>query len=83
MADIPNECPKCGSYLKWQEVIDPYTSGIPLSIYLPFSFAKHIRIHSVAVKGLFAETIKEKFGYYKVKYRCRDCGFEGTYDLPR
>lgn len=83
MAGVPNECPKCGSDLKWQEVIDPNTSGVPLSVWLPFSFAKHIRIRSTAVKGLFARPVREKLGYYEVRYRCRDCGFEGKYDLPR
>ena len=81
MDRIPNQCPRCGSYEKWLEVIDPNTSGIPLSLYLPFSFAKHIRLRLGAVRGVFRRPLRHALGRDQVQYRCHSCGFRGTYAL--
>ncbi len=73
MNDIPECCPQCGDKKAWKEVINPVTTGIPLG--------KHIRISFLSVRGLFSGVIKDKLGMNKVNYYCKNCGFEGFYDL--
>lgn len=74
MADIPSKCPQCGSRIAWKEKVKVLTSGIPIG--------SAVRIRLFSMRGLFARPIKKKLGFYKVKYRCKDCGFEETYELP-
>jgi len=76
MGGIPLKCPKCGRTKAWQEEVNALTSGIPVA-------GGAIRFRLISVRGIFARPIKEKLGFYKVKYRCKNCGYEETYDLPR
>lgn len=59
---IPERCPCCKKKSGWKEVINPFTTGIPIG--------KHIRISLVAKRGF----------RFKIKYRCRLCGYEKKYD---
>ena len=72
MANIPSSCPGCGSR-QWKERINAFTSGIPT--------AGGGRIRLISLRGFFAEPVKRKLGFYRVKYRCGKCGFEEKYDL--
>lgn len=74
MAGIPLRCPSCGS-TQWKEKINAFTGGIPT--------AGGGRLRLLSIRGVFAESIKEKLGFYRVKYRCGKCGFEEKYDLDR
>ena len=74
MSGIPSKCPKCGRTKAWKEEVNPFTSGIPAG--------SEVRFRLFSVRGLFARPIKEKLGFYKVKYRCKNCGFEEIYELP-
>lgn len=76
MSDIPSCCPACSSKKQWHEAVNIFTSGIPVA-------GGSSRIRLLSLRGIFAEPIKEKLGFYKVKYRCKNCGYEETYDLPR
>lgn len=73
MNSIPACCPHCGDEKAWKEVINPFTTGIPIG--------KHIRFSFFSVRGLFSSAIKDKLGMNKVTYRCKNCGFEGIYNL--
>lgn len=72
MGHIPSCCPSCGSK-QWKERINALTSGIPV--------AGGGRFRLISIRGFLAEPVKRKLGFYKVKYRCEKCGFEGHYDL--
>ena len=74
MSVIPSKCPKCGKTKAWKEVIKPATSGIPTAF-------GRVRT-GIVVKGLFAKPIERAFGFYRLTYRCRSCGFQKEYDLP-
>ena len=74
MSGIPLKCPKCGRTKAWKEDINAFTSGVPIGNAVRFRF--------ISVRGLFARPVKESLGFYKVKYRCKNCGFEETYELP-
>ena len=67
MDSIPKKCPKCGNAKAWKEEVNPYTSGVPTAF-------GRVRT-GIVVKGLFAKPIKQALGFYKVTYRCRNCGF--------
>ena len=73
MKGIPSKCPKCGRSKVWKEEVNAFTSGIPVGA---------TRIRFLVIRGIFAEPIKKKLGFYKVKYRCHHCGFEEHYELP-
>lgn len=60
---IPDCCPACKVRDMWKEVINPFTTGIPIG--------KHFRLKLMMTRG---------FGFYKVTYRCRKCGYENKYD---
>lgn len=74
MSGIPVKCPKCGRVKAWKEEVNPLTSGVPTAF-------GRVRA-GIAVKGLFAKPIKRAMGFYKVTYRCRNCGFRKEYELP-
>lgn len=74
MSSIPSKCPKCGSVKQWEEEVRPLTSGIPVG-------GGAVRIRFLSVRGLFARSIKEKLGFYRVTYRCHKCGFRKEYDI--
>lgn len=74
MSGIPSKCPKCGRAKAWKEDVNAFTSGIPLG--------SEVRVRFFSVRGIFSKPIKKKLGFYKVKYRCKNCGFEESYDLP-
>lgn len=76
MSGIPSRCPRCGNKILWKEQVNALTSGIPVA-------GGAVRISLISVRGLFARPIKEKLGFYKVKYRCKNCGYEEIYELPR
>ena len=76
MSGIPSKCPKCGRTKAWKEEVNPFTTGIPVGRAVRVSFF-------FSVKGIFSRPIKEKLGFYNVKYRCHNCGFEENYELPR
>jgi|GEM_PF-1718186 len=60
---IPKCCPSCKETYFWNEVINPFTTGIPIG--------KHFRLKLLMTRG---------FGFYKVKYRCKSCGYEARFD---
>ncbi|MBR3836096.1 MAG: hypothetical protein IKJ69_04855 [Clostridia bacterium] len=62
---IPEQCPSCQETDGWKEVVNPFTTGIPIG--------KNMRINIGIVRT-------GCFGFYKVKYRCEKCGFEDKYD---
>jgi len=62
---IPERCPACKEEDGWKEVVNPFTTGIPIG--------KHVRINLIHAHGF-------GLGFHKVKYRCKQCGFEGKYD---
>ena len=70
---IPELCPSCKAREEWQEVINPFTTGIPIGGSVRFSL--------ISNRGLFATPIKKRLGFYNVKYRCEKCGYEDNYDL--
>ena len=74
MTDIPSKCPKCGNIKSWKEDINPFTSGIPTAF-------GRVRT-GVAIRGLLSGPFKRALGFYKVTYRCHNCGFQKKYDLP-
>ena len=76
MSGIPSRCPRCGSKSQWAEKVNVITSGVPVG-------SGAVRFRLFSVRGLFEGPIKEKLGFYKVKYRCKKCSYEETYDLPR
>ena len=76
MSGIPSRCPQCGNKKLWTEQVNALTGGVPVR-------NREVRIRLVSIKGLFAKPIKEKLGFYKVNYRCKNCGYEETYELPR
>lgn len=76
MSTIPSRCPNCNNKTQWKEKINPFTSGIPLG-------NGAIRFHLLSVRGLLAEPVKKKLGFYKIKYRCKNCGYEEIYPLPQ
>ena len=76
MGGIPSQCPSCGNKQLWNEVVNPFTSGVPFAngrVRFGFNF--------LVIKGIFARSIKKKLGYYTVTYRCENCGYENRYDL--
>ena len=75
MSSIPSRCPSCNNETLWKEKINPLTSGIPIG-------NGAVRIHLLSIRGIFSGPIKERLGFYKVKYRCGNCGHEETYELP-
>ena len=75
MGGIPSRCPGCNSKKLWKEKINPLTSGIPVG-------NSSARFRLLSVRGLFAGFFKEKLGFYKVTYRCKNCGYEENYELP-
>ena len=75
MTGIPAKCPNCGSQKQWKERINPITSGIPLG-------NDQIRFRFLRIRGLGSGWLKEKLGYYTVRYRCHKCGYQGSYELP-
>ena len=74
MAGIPAKCPRCGRVKVWKEEINAFTSGVPIGGVARFRL--------ISIRGIFAHAIKEELGFYKVKYRCKGCGFEEIYELP-
>ena len=72
MDKIPPKCPQCGRTKAWKEEVNAFKSGIWCG---PFWG----RVRFCAPRGLFAEPIKRKMGYYKVTYRCHHCGFRKEY----
>ena len=74
MSGIPSKCPKCGRAKAWKEDVNAFTGGI--------SVGSAVRVRFFSVRGIFSNPIKKKLGFYKVKYRCKNCGFEENYDLP-
>ena len=73
MSGIPSKCPKCGKPKAWKEEINPHTSGIPTAF-------GRVRT-GIIIKGLFAKPMKRALGFYKVTYRCHNCGFRKEYEL--
>ena len=71
MAGIPTKCPKCGKTKAWKEEVNAFKSGI--------SVGGLGRIRISAPRGLLARPIKKAAGYYKVTYRCHNCGFRKEY----
>jgi DNA-directed RNA polymerase subunit RPC12/RpoP len=76
MSGIPSRCPHCGNKKLWTEQVNAFTSGVP---------ARNgaVRIRLISIRGLFAKPVKEKLGFYKVNYRCKNCGHKETYELLR
>ena len=72
MAGIPSKCPKCGRTKAWKEEVNAFTSGIPVGVFG--------RIRIGALRGLLARPIMKAMGYYKVTYRCHNCGFRKEYE---
>lgn len=62
---IPSRCPKCGSESGWKEVVNPFTTGIPL-------LGGRIRLSLIVTRG---------FRFLRVTYRCDDCQYSGKYTL--
>ena len=71
---IPPKCPQCGKTEAWQEQLNIFTSGIPVG-------NRATRIRLLVIRGLWAEPIKKRLGFYKVTYRCKSCGYTARYDL--
>jgi len=45
------------------------------------SWKKEINaIRFLSIRGLWARPIKKAIGYYKVTYRCHNCGFRKEYE---
>jgi len=71
MAGIPAKCPKCGRTKAWKEEVNPFKSGIAIG-----SLG---RIRFGGPTGLLARPIMRAAGYFKVTYRCHNCGFRKEY----
>jgi uncharacterized protein (DUF983 family) len=71
MAGIPAKCPKCGRTKAWKEEVNAFKSGVSVGIFG--------RIRFFAPRGLLARPVKKAAGYYKVAYRCHNCGFRKEY----
>ncbi len=67
MSGIPSKCPKCGRTKAWKEEVNAFKSGIPVG------GLGRIRIGTP--RGLFARLFMRATDYYKVTYRCHNCGF--------
>ena len=65
---IPDCCPSCKEVTEWKEVVNPFTTGIPIGNNLRFSF-----IHTRGF-GFYKVTYRcGKCGYeYKYDYRDKD-----------
>ena len=63
---IPACCPACGEADGWKEVINPFTTGIPIG--------KHIRIRLIQTRGFDFHQIEYrcKMCGYENKYDDRD-----------
>ena len=72
MGGIPSKCPKCGKSKGWKEEVNALKSGI--------SMGGPGRIRFCVLKGLLARPIKKAAGFYKVIYRCHNCGFRKEYE---
>ena len=72
MGGIPAKCPKCGRNKAWKEEVNAFKSGIPVG-----GFG---RIRIGAPRGLLARPFMKAAGYYKVTYRCHNCGFRKEYE---
>lgn len=66
---IPGRCPQCRAVDEWKEVINPFTSGIPIS--------ENVRLHIFSTRG-FGLHVKyrcRKCGLtdkYSLKDKCPD-----------
>ena len=76
MSGIPSRCPGCGNQRLWNEEVHAFTSGIPVG-------TGAVRLRLISVRGIFGKAFKKKLGFYKVTYRCKNCGYRETFDLPR
>lgn len=73
MAKIPAKCPQCGRTKAWQEEVNAFKSGIPVS---PLG-----RIRIGVPRGILARPFKKAMGCYRVTYRCKNCGHREEYEL--
>ena len=72
MIGIPSECPKCGRTKAWKEEVNAFKSGVSMSGLG--------RIRLCVFRGLLARPAKKAAGFYKVTYRCHNCGFRMEYE---
>lgn len=73
MNGIPTKCPKCGRAKTWKEEVNIFKSGI---------LVRGLgRVRFGTPRGLLAKPFMKAAGYYKVTYRCHNCGFQKEFDL--